>query len=476
MSDKSQLIDLGMSAAKYERVHAWSKNKMDGFILDELCSKKLTKETKQVIVKFNSLFLSNLFDAYFSGNLLNYARGWRFYSNLRDSLPEKKIKFASDKIVTNLVDIYRDNDLIWHKTGFHNVEFERGKLSTCFPKGELKEKFDYFIKLELDNVDRKKKIPFNVRGNVEFRDENKIPIERDKLVECLEFPDDVTFGSTYLKELGKKSNKINEILNNSELSFLGDFVSDMDKELQDRYLEKHYLTQNNDQFTFTYFGKLTKRIFSNSSTMLHGRFYAPYQQFSKKTRNNFMINDNETSSVDIKACHLYMLYHMENIDYQSDPYELFYHPSLDTHNRCRIVRKINKKILQTILNAKDEKSAQRSVLMDSIKPILHQNGFYGLEKKFNSFSYSNYWIEKLKDKHERVEKYFLSGIGLKLMYIESEIISNTIIDLHEKFDTAAYPVHDELIVETRYLEDCKYLLDQNYKKFERFNNFDLKLN
>jgi len=112
-----------------------------------------------------------------------------------------------------------------------------------------------------------------------------------------------------------------------------------------------------------------RRIFNESCFSKGGRIYAPFQQFSSKTRLKFTINNQKVAALDIKNSHIRMLYHKIGIEYKRDAYQFMYDPNNDSETKCKFIRQVNKKILQILINADNFKSATSSVFQ-TIKILL----------------------------------------------------------------------------------------------------------
>ena len=203
------------------------------------------------------------------------------------------------------------------------------------------------------------------------------------------------------------------------------------------------------------------RVFNNGRFEEGGRFYgAEYQSLNEKERAEILINNNTTREVDYKAYHLRMLYHLEGLDYKGDPY-------LDVTG-IQELRTPVKKMVQMIINAKTEYEAIKAFEkylneVTEIKNIVYSNGLDGREL-----------LRIITNTHKRIEKYFNTGIGVKLQFIDSKI-AERILKHFTKKKIVCLCIHDSFIVEGQYLDELIEVMKREYKKENGFE-CELKVN
>jgi hypothetical protein len=144
------------------------------------------------------------------------------------------------------------------------------------------------------------------------------------------------------------------------------------------------------------------------------------------------INDNETVEIDYSGLHINMLYHMENIDYQDDPYYAIiplpeYRPFL-------------KKLLLVMINAKSFESARRA-----IQKYVNENS----DVIYPETILIKDLIQYVAEVHNPISKYFCSSIGIKLQNIDSDITLQ-ILNYFTENNIVCLPVHDSFIVEKKH--------------------------
>ena len=104
--------------------------------------------------------------------------------------------------------------------------------------------------------------------------------------------------------------------------------------------------------------------------------------------------------------------------------------------------------LNTIINAKTREEAVYSI---NDKLTLPKNRT--AEDLFN----------KLKLKHPKIAKYFATGIGIELQYLDSQIAEKVMIRL-SRDNIVALPIHDSFIVRVSHLNDLKQEMIRAYKE------------
>ena len=201
-----------------------------------------------------------------------------------------------------------------------------------------------------------------------------------------------------------------------------------------------------------------------------GRFYARgkggiYQRMPGELRECLRIDGEETIEIDYKCEHLNILYAKENVDMwkvMNDAYNI-------DGVKCDY-RFVVKTALLVMLNCKDESNLFNIVYahFNKDKEQWRRKIFfekfmqeYGTTEKFNEF------IQKIKDKHSTISKYFCSGIGKRLQRIDSDIMSD-ILENCLNNDIIALPVHDSVIVKKKDLTKVKEIM---YKAFEEQTGF-----
>lgn len=176
------------------------------------------------------------------------------------------------------------------------------------------------------------------------------------------------------------------------------------------------------------------RTFNNGSFELGGRLYGGWWISSPKLlRQHITIAGNSTVELDYSGLAVRMLYHLEGIDYQSDPYTI---NELEQYARGQGLsadhyRNSVKQLFQALLNTDSEGGRPQSI---------------ELEVSFGAKYRPTQVIELIKAKHSALSKYFKSGVGLKLQRYDSDMALAVITNLR-KAGILALPIHDSFIVQ-----------------------------
>ena len=205
---------------------------------------------------------------------------------------------------------------------------------------------------------------------------------------------------------------------------------------------------DNKGYHFVAYPKGAYRTFAHTLEKF-GRYSGGIESLVKKEyRPYFKINSEQTVELDFQALHTRMLYNMEGIDYQDDPYQVAA-DSFD--NEEYRVRKYFKLIGLMAINAKKEISTIRSVvtkLKESQIDIPHKD----IKKMLK------HWLTI----HAPIAKYLCSGMGLTLMYKDSNI-AEKVIQYFTHRGIMIMCVHDSFIISQSYEQDLKSIMETSYQ-------------
>jgi len=168
---------------------------------------------------------------------------------------------------------------------------------------------------------------------------------------------------------------------------------------------------------------------------LHTSGYYHYQGLSGDERKKITINGDPIVEWDFSGLHPNLLYAAEGKQYSGDPYSI-----LDNRPKVRLFLKA---ILLSMLNAKDETTAERAA-----NNWLHENPEEREQLKEMGITRARPLIDKFKEVHEPISKYFCKGkiTGLKIMNKDSKIA----LDVIKHFGMKGIPIlsiHDSFIVQ-----------------------------
>jgi hypothetical protein len=178
--------------------------------------------------------------------------------------------------------------------------------------------------------------------------------------------------------------------------------------------------------------------------LLGGRFYGGWwQSLPSKFRPHITIDGQKTSEVDFSTMSLRILYAKENIRIPDnrDLYDIGLRGSKSYLSESRELIKI---YINAILN--DDKGNFR---LDN--------------KQLNTLKLTNNQLKKrVYNTHKDISKYFSTGIGLKTMFIDSQIAEKILLHFLGK-EIVVLPVHDSFIINSEYVNDLKETMISLFK-------------
>lgn len=211
-----------------------------------------------------------------------------------------------------------------------------------------------------------------------------------------------------------------------------------------------------------------KRVFNNRSYEQGGRFYGGWWQHvpqsEKKFRSYIQINGNPTAELDYKAMHPHILYSREGIDLTDDPYAIdlteYGLPPVDSDKYKHDIRPIVKQLFNALLNAKGRLDRVK-IVKDAMEGCANDYALCLNESRLKSIA--NVMLDKLKDKHKAIRKYFNQGEGVKLQYIDSQIAEAVMLDMVGK-GIPVLSIHDSFIVEVEHRDKLKQSMLDSYSR------------
>jgi hypothetical protein len=184
--------------------------------------------------------------------------------------------------------------------------------------------------------------------------------------------------------------------------------------------------------------KFVRRVFSRGAWDLNGRYYGGWwQQIGKDLRKQISINNMPTVEVDYKGLHVAILSAQHGVgDNPTDRYNLGEQilPQFDLKQQRAVV----KLLVLTAINAKTETATFQAFRYDQ------PTG--SIEKKLDDVALSKL-LEAFLTKNPHLRKDLCSDVGIKLMYIDSQITEQIIKEFVDN-NVPILSVHDSYIVET----------------------------
>ena len=192
------------------------------------------------------------------------------------------------------------------------------------------------------------------------------------------------------------------------------------------------------------------RVFNRKSFKKGGRaFGAIHQNMPKHLRPLIHINGAATTEIDFGGYHILMLYHMQNVDYQKDPYRVCGGDEL---------RKAFKIVGLITINAKDEKEAG-----DAIREEFKEKGVQVDQP-------DGWFVNEFKKAHKPIQKFLCSGIGLSLQNTDSIIMNNILMRLMD-MEILGLSVYDSVIVQEQHEAALRQIMVEEYKDVMGFDYY-----
>ncbi len=212
-------------------------------------------------------------------------------------------------------------------------------------------------------------------------------------------------------------------------------------EVKNKTLVKDKFWRSKIHHSINFSKVVLRRVFSRNNIEINGRFYGGWwQSLPEKYRTHITINGIKTVEIDYSSMIMRMLYAKENINIEDgkDLYDIGLPVTED--QRVLIKRFI-------IASINDEKGRYRLSNEElKILGITHTQLF-----------------KLVKKVHAPIEKYFSSGIGLKLMFEDSKIAEDIMLYFLGK-SIVALPIHDSFIIQQPFASELKEQMIISFKK------------
>ena len=228
-----------------------------------------------------------------------------------------------------------------------------------------------------------------------------------------------------------------------------------------------------------------RRIFSNNSFDLGGRYYGSYQQLSKSDRKKLLINGNPVVEPDYSGLHINLIYTFAGLQLEGKAYDV---PGYDEAvikavmlrllNGSKVNNQSNKQLIGQInksagvvvpdisLEYKKKLASYNAYLCPKPKKPACLEGFI---EEIPAGTNGQDLLNAIKDRHSKVKDLLGSkDIGLRLQNKDSIIMSdvlNRLIDLK----IPALPVHDSVIVQENHKQMTIDVMKEAYNSNTGFN-------
>jgi len=185
------------------------------------------------------------------------------------------------------------------------------------------------------------------------------------------------------------------------------------------------------------------RHFSDSKMKINGRFTNTFQQIRKVDRRYITIDGEECCEIDFANTFPTICYAKIGKELDRDAYCM---PGFQ--------REIVKKMLNIMLNCKDDNSAVAAMIFET--------------KDRGAANYYRTLISSIKKEHQEISHFFYSDMWKWAMKDESDIAYSVIKHFTTTLKEGIIPIHDSFIVKARYAEDLERTMKESfYKKFKQ---------
>ncbi len=201
-------------------------------------------------------------------------------------------------------------------------------------------------------------------------------------------------------------------------------------------------------------------IFKNKFTMggrLYTKGYRHHQGFSGANRKEITINGESIVELDYSGLHPNLLYSAEGIQYFGDPYK-----AIDNRG---VLRDFLKMILLCLINSKIRVQA---ISAANFWLYEHKEEKAKLENEIGAINI-NEFVDKFFEVHKKISHYFCNEnkTGLRSMNKDAKIALD-IINHFGKQNIPCLPIHDSFIVQEKYRDELKSVMQNTYKKHTGF--------
>ena len=156
-------------------------------------------------------------------------------------------------------------------------------------------------------------------------------------------------------------------------------------------------------------------------------------------RDEIVINNEITVELDFSSFHPKMIYDLEGLEMEGDPYVGI--GDLD--------RDHGKSIFNMMINSLDENKA--------IGAYMKEYRDEGITK-----AKAREAVNSVLERHHSIHRKFFSGLGLKLMNYDSQIANDVMLRAINEFRTVVLPVHDSFICITEFKDQLRELMSDSY--------------
>ena len=194
-------------------------------------------------------------------------------------------------------------------------------------------------------------------------------------------------------------------------------------------------------------------VYSRGKITCGGRLYTgiSYQGISSDLRHGLLIDNQKTVELDFSALHLNLLYSLEQIQYNGDPYS-------GICGENQELRRVAKFLILCAINA----GSRQAAIYATLKRISEDSELSDISVKYGiDFKFLVVLYDIFLDIHSPIAKYAGSDMGIKLMRKDSDIMIEILSECVSR-GIPAYPVHDSVIVSENHKSEVKTIMEQKY--------------
>jgi hypothetical protein len=259
---------------------------------------------------------------------------------------------------------------------------------------------------------------------------------------------------------------------------------DVDEPVVQRWQKRlERINEVNSQFSITYqpFDEWTKQfsgerrlrpvhaVIFSGDFQHHGRIYSigrhGHQGLPKVERHTIRFDGETSVELDFAAFHVRMLYHLQGLDCQGDPYALW-------DRTTPPMRLLAKKLINTLINAKSPEAAVSAC--NQCTNSRHEDGQpkHGKDwrdardlyaaKREAGLEFSAI-LPLARARHQKIAHRFGPGTGLKLMNLDGQL-ALAILSHFARRGVPCLSVHDSFIVPAHVQAELKAVMLGRYQK------------
>jgi len=220
---------------------------------------------------------------------------------------------------------------------------------------------------------------------------------------------------------------------------------------------------------------------------LGGRFYGYYQQIPSSDRKRILIDGQRTVELDYKSVHIALLYALEGLPVNTDPYVIDGHADKRSTFKAICLRLVNSDDLNsfkanitrsgnvsvqqdydTYTKKRQHYERQRALKLKATPPIKPKSISKGFIKGIPVGAVGDDLLSLVLERHKPIAHHFgTKNIGLRLQRLDSELIARALGKIE---DIPCLPVHDSIRCR---VSDVQRVLEAMTSAFKELHSQDI---